>query len=99
MGTDNIVVNKHTLEGLDLGDPHTIELIQRAQDGNAADRDLTIRQALKKYRKAVLWASVLSISLVMEGYDLVMVCSLNRNGPLSASLLTSDSNSSDPSTA
>lgn len=99
MGTDNIVVNKHTLEGLDLGDPHTIELIQRAQDGNAADRDLTIRQALKKYRKAVLWASVLSISLVMEGYDLVMVCNLNRNEPLSTSLLTSDSNSSDPSTA
>lgn len=93
MGTDNIVVNKHTLEGLDLRDPHTIELIQRAQDGNAADRDLTIRQALKKYRKAVLWASVLSISLVMEGYDLVMVCNLNRNEPLSASLLTSDSNS------
>jgi SP family general alpha glucoside:H+ symporter-like MFS transporter len=99
MGTDNIVVNKHTLEGLDLRDPHTIELIQRAQDGNAADRDLTIHQALKRYRKAVLWASVLSISLVMEGYDLVMVCNLNRNEPLSTSLLTSDSNSSDPSTA
>ncbi|EWG48666.1 MFS transporter, SP family, general alpha glucoside:H+ symporter [Fusarium verticillioides 7600] len=73
MVADNIVVNKHTLEGLDLGDPHTIELIQRAQDGNAADRDLTIRQALKKYRKAVLWSLVLSISLVMEGYDLVML--------------------------
>lgn len=86
MVADNIVVNKHTLEGLDLGDPHTIELIQRAQDGNAADRDLTIRQALKKYRKAVLWSLVLSISLVMEGYDLVMVCIVSPIGTLSLAL-------------
>lgn len=97
MGADNIVVNKHTLEGLDLGDPHTIELIQRAQDGNAADRDLTIRQALKKYRKAVLWSLVLSISLVMEGYDLVMVRS--RPMPSSWDLANFDCDSSDPSTA
>jgi SP family general alpha glucoside:H+ symporter-like MFS transporter len=32
-----------------------------------------VRQALSKYKKAVFWAMFLSTSLIMEGYDLVIV--------------------------
>ncbi|KAK7409302.1 hypothetical protein QQX98_008542 [Neonectria punicea] len=68
-----VIPTERELDGLDLNDPQTLELIQRAQDADVADKQLTIRQALKKYRKAVVWAALLSVSLIMEGYDLVMI--------------------------
>ncbi|KAM0190097.1 hypothetical protein ACHAPI_009609 [Fusarium lateritium] len=61
------------LGGLDLNSPRTLELIQQAQDADAADKQLTIKEALKKYKKAVFWAGLLSVTLIMEGYDLVML--------------------------
>lgn len=60
-------------KGFELSNPSTVELIHRAQESDAADRKLTVIQALKKYKKAVFWAMLLSTSIVMEGYDLVMV--------------------------
>lgn len=73
MEAEKIVPTEHELKGFDLSDPATIELIHHAQESDAADRLLTIRQALKKYRKAVFWGLFLSTSLIMEGYDLVIV--------------------------
>jgi hypothetical protein len=48
-------------------------LISQAQAADAADRQLTIMQALKKYKKAVMWSTLLSTALIMEGYDVVIV--------------------------
>ncbi|TVY63982.1 General alpha-glucoside permease [Fusarium oxysporum f. sp. cubense] len=48
-------------------------LVSRAQAADAADRQLTIWQALKKYKKAVLWSTLLSTALIMEGYDVVII--------------------------
>lgn len=48
-------------------------LITQAKASDEADQRLTIREALKHYKKAVFWATILSTSLVMEGYDLVIV--------------------------
>lgn len=48
-------------------DPATIDLIIQAQEADAFDHQLTIKQALSKYKKAVFWAMILSTSLVMEG--------------------------------
>jgi hypothetical protein len=73
MATEKIVPTEHELKGLDLGNPDVAELIRHAQESDAADRLLTVRQALGKYKKAVFWAMLLSTSLVMEGYDLVIV--------------------------
>lgn len=70
---EKVVPTEVELEQLDLDDQHTQDLIQRAQASDAADRQLTVRQALKKYKKAVAWALFLSTSLIMEGYDLVIV--------------------------
>lgn len=73
MESEKIVPTVEELKALDLSDPAIVELIHRAQDGDAADRLLTIGQALKKYKKAVFWAMLLSTSLIMEGYDLVII--------------------------
>ncbi|ORX35415.1 general substrate transporter [Kockovaella imperatae] len=58
-----------------LNAPETLALVARAQESDAADHALTIRQALHKYKKAVFWAMILSTSLVMEGYDVVIITS------------------------
>ena len=70
---EQVVPTKRELQGFNLNDLATIELIHHAQQSDEADRLLTIGQALKKYKKAVFWAMILSTSLVMEGYDLVIV--------------------------
>jgi len=49
------------------------ELVRRAQVSTEADSKLTIRQALSKYKVAVFWSMFLSTSLIMEGYDVVVV--------------------------
>ncbi|WWC63759.1 uncharacterized protein I303_106364 [Kwoniella dejecticola CBS 10117] len=56
-------------------DNETLELIQKAQEADLADHQLTIRQALSKYKKAVFWAMLLSTSLIMEGFDLIIITS------------------------
>ncbi|KAH8658977.1 general substrate transporter [Ilyonectria robusta] len=75
MAPEKVVPTTRELEAFDLNDAHTIELINAAQESDAADRRLTVRQALKKYKKAVFWALFLSTSLIMEGYDLVIITS------------------------
>ncbi|KAG8629366.1 hypothetical protein KVT40_003231 [Elsinoe batatas] len=50
-------------------------LIRQAEESDVADKSLTIREALAKYKSAVFWAMILSTSLIMEGYDLVIITS------------------------
>lgn len=73
MEVEKIVPNERELKNFELSNPDTITLIQRAQESDAADRQLTIPQALKKYKKAVFWSCFLSTALIMEGYDVVIV--------------------------
>ncbi|VUC33093.1 unnamed protein product [Clonostachys rosea] len=75
MAPTKVIPTSKELQHLDLHDPHTQELIQRAQESDAADRKLTVVQALAKYKIAVFWALFLSTSLIMEGYDLVIITS------------------------
>ncbi|CAK7200713.1 hypothetical protein SEUCBS139899_003412 [Sporothrix eucalyptigena] len=75
MATTKIVPTKEELKGFNLDDPQTIELIQHARDSYDADAKLTLLEAVKKYKKACFWALFLSTSLVMEGYDLVIITS------------------------
>ena len=80
METEKVVHGERKRSILDLNDPETLTLIQHAKESNAADHKLTVRQALKKYKKAVFWAMILSTTLVMEGYDLVIVSCLTFAG-------------------
>lgn len=43
-----------------------IDLIRRAQKADQADHALTIREALRKYPRAVCWSLLLSMALVVS---------------------------------
>lgn len=73
METAKVVPTEKELEHFELGNPDIIELIRQAQESDAADRQLTLWTAIKKYKKAVAWSCLLSAALVMEGYDVVIV--------------------------
>lgn len=78
METEKVVPTGHEFETSDLSDSSLAELIQHAQESDATDRQLTVMQAVSKYKKAVFWAMLLSTSLIMEGYDTVIVGSLRK---------------------
>ncbi|ETS86940.1 hypothetical protein PFICI_00768 [Pestalotiopsis fici W106-1] len=73
MKPSQVVVGDDHLKVFKLDDPNTIDLIQRAKESDTYDRNLTIRQALKKYKVAVFWAMYMSMALVMEGFDANML--------------------------
>ncbi|RJE27630.1 MFS alpha-glucoside transporter [Aspergillus sclerotialis] len=75
METEKVVPTGHEFEASGLSDSNLAELIQRAQENDATDRQLTVMQAVSKYKKAVFWAMFLSTSLIMEGYDTVIITS------------------------
>ncbi|KAK0648260.1 general substrate transporter [Cercophora newfieldiana] len=75
MESEKVVPTERELGKFDLNDPEVVALIHHAEASDAADRKLTFREALKKYRRAVFWAMILSTSLIMEGYDIVMISS------------------------
>lgn len=40
-----------------------------AKTANTKEHEMTFKQAIKLYRKAIVWSALLSTALVMEGYD------------------------------
>ncbi|KAK5698337.1 hypothetical protein LTR17_023744 [Elasticomyces elasticus] len=67
----DIAPTERGLGGIKLSHTELEQLALHAQESDAADRKLTIREALKQYKVAVFWAMLLSTSLIMEGFDLV----------------------------
>ena len=68
---DNTIVN--TIDGKELAamgfgktEEEFRQLLLDAKEADEEDRRLTIRQALRKFRPAVIWAMVLSLTLIME---------------------------------
>jgi SP family general alpha glucoside:H+ symporter-like MFS transporter len=50
--------------------------VAEAQAANAHEHSLTVRQALRAYPWAVFWSFAVSMSIIMEGYDTILVGSL-----------------------
>lgn len=73
MATQTITPTERDVRQLDRNTNNTAALVAQAQAADAADRKLTIWQAIKKYKKAVFWSTLLSTALVMEGYDVVII--------------------------
>ncbi|ETN41289.1 uncharacterized protein HMPREF1541_03224 [Cyphellophora europaea CBS 101466] len=73
METAKVVPTERELKHLESGNTNIIDLIRQAQAADAADRQLTLWAAIKKYKKAVAWSCLLSTALVMEGYDVVII--------------------------
>ncbi|KAJ7152083.1 trehalose transport-related protein [Mycena filopes] len=49
------------------------EVTHDAAKADQAEHDMSIREALRIHKKAVLWSVVLSAALIMEGYDVVVI--------------------------
>lgn len=58
------VPTERELKAFNLADPTIAVLVARAQQSDAADRELTIGQAVRKYKKAVFWVLLLSIARI-----------------------------------
>jgi SP family general alpha glucoside:H+ symporter-like MFS transporter len=68
-----------------MDDKPTTEHIVHAPDGkfaaskedaraaNQREHDLTVRQALRQHWKAVAWSLIVSMSIIMEGYDTSLI--------------------------
>jgi SP family general alpha glucoside:H+ symporter-like MFS transporter len=60
-----------------LGEPGVWQAtVEEAQAANVHEHSLTVRQALKQYPYAVLWSLCISMSIIMEGYDTILIGSL-----------------------
>ncbi|RBR05637.1 hypothetical protein FVER53590_29955 [Fusarium verticillioides] len=60
-------------KNLDGPEATQLDWIADAQDANAQEHDLKFWDALKLYRKAVLWALLMSAAIFMEGYDTMLM--------------------------
>ncbi|KAJ7624619.1 maltose permease [Roridomyces roridus] len=49
------------------------EVVKDAARADAAEHTMSIREAFRIHKKAVLWSVLLSAALVMEGYDVVVI--------------------------
>jgi SP family general alpha glucoside:H+ symporter-like MFS transporter len=53
---------------------HETEYVE-AKQAAEEEHQLTLRQAIRQYPKAILWSVLLSTSIIMEGYDIVLMSS------------------------
>ncbi|KAL2817204.1 general substrate transporter [Aspergillus granulosus] len=49
--------------------------LENVEQGRRAETDLTVRDAFRYYRPAVIWSALISIATVMESYDMQLVSS------------------------
>lgn len=59
-----------------LGDSTWTAALSEAQAANVHEHSLTVRQAIKAYPWAVFWSLTVSMSIIMEGYDTILIGSL-----------------------
>ncbi|KAM0447602.1 hypothetical protein ACHAO4_008929 [Trichoderma viride] len=70
MANDDEKVEAVALEHQSLDAAKDTELARQAAE---ADHNLGFLQAIRKYPKAVMWSVLLSTSIIMEGYDIVLI--------------------------
>jgi SP family general alpha glucoside:H+ symporter-like MFS transporter len=49
--------------------PTKLPSVEEAKRASDAEHAMGFRQAFSEYRKAVMWSAVISLSIIMEGYD------------------------------
>lgn len=47
-----------------------VECIEDAKLANQREHETTFWQALKSNRKAAMWSAIISLTIIMEGYDI-----------------------------
>lgn len=67
------------IEDVDIEDvdpKDNLQSVKGAQAASAAEHATTFKQALRESWKAALWSAVISLTIVMEGYDQRLVASV-----------------------
>jgi SP family general alpha glucoside:H+ symporter-like MFS transporter len=49
------------------------EVTEEARMATSKEHNLTVRQGIKAYKKAIGWSILLSSAVIMEGYDTILV--------------------------
>ncbi|RTE70288.1 hypothetical protein BHE90_015317 [Fusarium euwallaceae] len=61
-----------------IEEPHAtqVEWLADAQNATSQEHDMTLRSALRRYPKAALWSLAMSSTIIMEGYDTMLMGNL-----------------------
>ncbi|KAI1855686.1 hypothetical protein JX265_006090 [Neoarthrinium moseri] len=70
---DHIEKGKLEYVQFDKADRHDKVLNAEARQATANEHDLTFMQAIKTYKRAALWSMLISLTVVMEGYDTTLL--------------------------
>ena len=58
---------------MSVNNPNVAALKDEAQDATDNEHNLTIRDSLKLYPKAIMFSLAFSTAVIMEGYDLALI--------------------------
>lgn len=51
----------------------SLNALQEAKQASAAEHNTTFKQAMRENWRAALWSAVISLTIVMEGYDMALM--------------------------
>jgi MFS transporter, SP family, general alpha glucoside:H+ symporter len=66
-------LNDSAMRKLSVENPDIVQAFEEAKDATAGEHELTIRDALRLYPKAIAFSIIFSTAVVMEGYDLSLM--------------------------
>lgn len=83
LSNDSKVTSQHVEEGVGEEDPVSDEVVKDwkrlKEDANLATEDehnTTFLQAVRRYPKAAFWSGVVSLCIIMDGYDTALISTL-----------------------
>jgi SP family general alpha glucoside:H+ symporter-like MFS transporter len=75
--TLEVEVDESLVHRLAENDPKYAIISTEAKAATESEHSMTLREAISKYPKAILWSAFLSFAITQEGYDLVLVSAFN----------------------
>ena len=76
MGLDHDNINKTTATHIEYSSAeahlNNLEIVKGAQQAATAEHEVTFWRAIKENRKSVFWSAIISLTIIMEGYDVGM---------------------------
>ena len=78
MGNDKESLDNQHVELAEAaqGSIDTKSIVHDGRAATALEHSMSLREAVRVYWKAIFWSALLSTSVIMEGYDIVLVTSL-----------------------
>lgn len=74
-GSDTLVMDEQVMQLMSERIPNLDRVLEGAQRASNFEHNMTPAQAWKMYPKAIIFSMVISLAIVMEGYDLTLIAS------------------------